>query len=449
MKTKTPPSSRLLAINSLAELAKSKRPLTDIIDEAGNRQSIENTERRLAYEIMFRVLRNYQYLDHILARFCKKPIKKLHPLVHQGLLVGLAQILLLDTIPPFAAVDETIKALKKLGLRPHLTGFVNGVLRAVIRKIGDIPHEDSLNFILNHPKWLTDRWQKKYGKDQMVQICRANNRRSTLVLSVNQAIIDTAGLLRQLSDKNISAEQGRYSENGLLLPGFKGNVGELPGFDTGDFLVMDEGAQLIPLLLSPFVEHGRYLDGCAGLGGKSCYMAQLGHDHHIQVTAVEPQNRRYTQLLENLKRLRLQEAVTPHHQSIEEFAAEKPPLFDGVLLDVPCSGTGVIGRRPDIRWNRTEKDLRAYPQTQMGILKSGSRLVRLGGVLVYATCSLEPEENMELVQHFLKSDSRFELDDCSACLPKTCHRFIDNGCLQTIPDTTIDGFFAARLRRKQ
>lgn len=441
-------SARFVAIDSLARLKQSKKPLSDIVDELVIKQRINDQELRLAHEIMFRVLRHYQYLDHILRGFLKKPINKLHPLVHQGLRVGLAQILFLDGIPPFAAVDETIKALKRLRLRHQLTGLVNGVLRSVIRNLDDIPTEEKLEDILNHPRWLTDRWRKQFGQGEMIRICHSNNRRPKLGLLVNRLVTDRTALLERFNANGIEAEKGNFSNNTLLLSDFKGNISQLPGFDQGAFLVQDQGAQLISLLLFPLAQNGRYLDGCAGLGGKTAHLVQQGREKQVEVFAVEPQNRRYRQLLENLKRLGHTTLVTSSHQTIEDFAAGSSLLFDGVLLDVPCSGTGVIGRRPDIRWNRQQSDLAQYRRTQIEILQCGARLVRPGGVLVYATCSLEPEENMDVINRFLQHNERFQLQDCRDCLPESCHRFIRAGCLQTIPDGSMDGFFAAKLIRK-
>ncbi len=441
-------SARLLAIDSLATLKKTRRPLSDIVDELLIKQRVQDQEMRLAHEIMFRVLRHYQYLDHILTGFLRKPINRLHPLVRQGLRVGLVQILFLDAIPAFAAVDETVKALKQLQIRPQLTGLVNGVLRAVIRKKEHIPNEDDLNTILNHPGWLTDRWCKQFGLAEMKRICRSNNRRPKLGLLVNPLVTDRTTLLERFIEKGIKAHKGRFSDDAILLSDFKGHLNQLPGFDKGAFLVQDEGAQLIPLLLSPYVENGRYLDGCAGLGGKTAHLVQVGGRQQIKVTGVEPQNKRYRRLLDNLERLDHQTKVTCFHQTIDDFAADSPTLFDGVLLDVPCSGTGVIGRRPDIRWNRQQSDLVQYSQAQMEILQCGARLVLPGGILVYATCSLEPEENMDIIDRFCKQDDRFQLQDCRDCLPGSCSRFIRAGCLQTLPDGSMDGFFAARMIRK-
>ena len=453
MKDQHTKTARFLAISTLAKLKQTKRPVTDIFDRLVDKQQVIASERRLAFNLIYGVLRHYQSLDHILAGFCRKPLKKLHPMVHQGLLVGLFQILFLDRIPPSAAVNETVGALKRLKTNARLTGFVNGVLRSIIRKQNQLVHPTELESqqkpILNHPEWLTDRWLKRFGREEMVRICASNNNPATLILRVNSSIISKEDFRHRLVKEGITVNNGRFAPDALILPDFNGSVTDIPGFETGAFQIQDEGAQLIPYLLTPFSENGHYLDGCAGLGGKTCHLSQIGRANHITVTAIEPQKKRFQQLLENLQRLQVDDKVTPYHQSLQDFCASDRGTFDGVLLDVPCSGTGVIGRHPDIRWNREEKELLIYQKTQLQLLEYGARMVGEGGVLVYATCSLAPEENENVVAAFLDTNSHFSLEDLSSCLPEAAQHFIKSGCLQTLPDSSIDGFFAARLARKK
>lgn len=451
MKSKNQKSARFLAINALTQLKKTKLPITVILEKMTVTHAVNDDERRLTLNLIYGVLRHYQYLDHLLAVFCRKPLKKLHPTVHQGLRVGLYQILFLDRIPASAAVNETISALKRLKLSPQLSGLANGVLRAIIRQIEQLPGylelEQQQKLILNHPGWLTERWRDHYGQKQMVQICRSNSKPATLVLRLNNNLTNKDVFQNQLAKQEINVENGRIAPDALVLPGFSGSVTNLPGFENGAFLVQDEGAQLIPFLLMPLTENGQYLDGCAGLGGKTSQLALLGQQYNIKLTATEPQKKRFLQLQANLKRLKIQDQVQHHMQTLEQFSSTNSKTFDGVLLDVPCSGTGVIGRHPDIRWNREESDLIKYRGTQLELLQYGSQIVSKGGILVYATCSLEPEENEQVIEHFLKTNDHFILTDCADVLPEKFHQFVQNKYLRTMPAESIDGFFAARLVR--
>lgn len=453
MKKVTPKTARFLAITILTKLKQTRMPVTALFDEQMQKHAISSSERRLAFNLIYGVLRHYQYLDHILASFCRKPLKKLHPTVHQALRVGLFQILFLDRIPSPAAVNETVDALKTCKGGYQLTGLVNGILRAIIRQQDLLsPHTELRSQkppILNHPEWLTNRWQQHFGSKKMLQICRSNNNQAPLTLRVNPLVTSKKRLFDKLISLGIDVADGVYAPDALILPQYLGSITDLPGFFEGAFQIQDEGAQLIPYLLIPFSKNGHYLDGCAGLGGKTSHLVQLGQESHIHVTAVEPQSARFKLLQENLKRLQMESLATTHFQSLQDFCTHDAKAFDGVLLDVPCSGTGVIGRHPDIRWNRKKEDLLTYQRTQMQLLDCGSKVVRKNGVLIYSTCSLEPEENSAVITSFLKNNDHFHLEDPSVCLPESSHHFVKDNCLQVLPDQRIDGFFAARMVRKQ
>ncbi len=202
------------------------------------------------------------------------------------------------------------------------------------------------------------------------------------------------------------------------------------------------------MLLSPFRNGGKYLDGCAGLGGKTNHILQLGLEHDLIIHAVEPKQRQLQKLLENQLRLFPESHLFVHEENLQDFAKNNTILFDGILIDAPCSGTGVTGRHPDIRWNRKEPDLLQYRERQLDLLKQAAKLLEPEGILVYTTCSLEPEENQNVIHTFLSTHSDFTLTNCAEQLPETAHRLVKNNFFCPHPSTTIDGFFGARMRRK-
>ena len=211
------------------------------------------------------------------------------------------------------------------------------------------------------------------------------------------------------------------------------------------FQVQDEAAQLASLLLGNLPDRARILDGCAGLGGKASHLAEMLPPGGT-VVAVEPDSRRYRLLRENLLRLGQREAVIAVRSDLQSYAASRPDRFDAILIDAPCSGTGVIRRQPDIRWNRRPEDFVQYQQTQVYLLEIAANLLKPGGVLVYATCSLEPEENREAVALFLSRCPRFVLEPAGAFLPETAGGLVDGqGCFRPNPADGLDGFFVARL----
>lgn len=403
-------------------------------------------------QLVYGVLRHRQYLDRILQLLSKTPIRKLDPFVHQAVAVGLYQLFFLERIPESAAVNEAVESCKIAKIPQRLHGFVNGILRQAIRQKSTLATkaltDNDDHPVFNHPEWLTQRWQQNFGFEETTRICQANNCEPSLVLRVNSLSIGRDDFCRTLEESGIPYRQGTYSTEAVFLPGYHGSITSIPGYAEGAFQVQDEAAQLATCLLGPFRSGARYLDGCAGLGGKTSHLLQLAKQHDLQIYAVEPEPHRLKKLRENIARLFPGEGPVIYEGNLQQFSSlHGEILFDGILIDAPCSGTGVTGRHPDIRWNRRPEELMRYQKEQLALLSLAARLVQLNGLLVYATCSLEPEENQEVVNEFLRTHQEFVLTDCSEHLPEPAHRFIENNCFIPHPSETIDGFFAARMQR--
>jgi 16S rRNA (cytosine967-C5)-methyltransferase len=401
--------------------------------------------------LVYGVLRHRHYFDRLLQILCSRPPHKLEPFVYSALSVGLYQLFCLDRIPESAAVNETVKALKAAGLRKHLHGFVNGVLRAALRQRATLPGPndplESGRPVLNHPEWMTARWLERFGASEMERICKVNNNEPQLVLRVNTCRIDQRQLTADFNDRGIGAEPGKYAPDALILAEYQGSISNLPGYEQGYFQVQDEAAQLAVLLLGPFSEHGRYLDACAGLGGKTSYIVQLTEHHDIHIVAVEPEPHRQRLLKENMDRLFPENSLEVCNSNLQEYCRTTPLQFTGILVDAPCSGTGVTGRHPDIRWNRAPDDLPRYHREQLDILEHSADLVVPNGILVYATCSLETEENQDVIGEFLNNRPDYRLTDCGEFLPDAARIFVRDSYFCPHPTESIDGFFAARLQR--
>lgn len=406
-------------------------------------------DRGMVKTILYGVLRQRDYLDHIISRFSSHPLNKMKALTLNTLRVGVFQLLLLDRVPESAAVNETVRALKKSRQPQWLVRFVNGVLRNVARQKEKLPSPDTLargtKPILNHPKWLQDRWQGQFSSETMEQICRYNNCEPPLTLRVNRNKTDRDSFSRLLTAASIAHQPGRYSPNSLTIKDHTGPVDRLPGYDQGLFQVQDEAAQLATLLFPPFSRGQRILDGCAGLGGKTCGLAQLLNSSS-QLIAVEPDSRRTRLLRDNLTRLQLNALVDIRENTLQQFAQNSPDPFDAILIDAPCSGTGVIRRQPDIRWNRKPEDLPAYQALQLDLLDLAASLLAPGGSLVYATCSLEQEENQEVIHKFLTIHPRFRVINAADRLPGEARTLVDEaGYFRPHPANGLDGFFGCAL----
>lgn len=444
-----PLSSRLLALDVLCAWNDSGTPINAVFDRITSTNKVEPKDLQLANAMVLGILRQQQYLDHILATFAKHPLRKMKIRTLVALRLGIFQLLLLDRIPESAAVNETILAFKAVRQPKWLVNFVNGVLRNVARKKQSLPTPAQATIkgqsIPNHPDWLVKRWQQRFGQGKTAAICKTNNQQPGLTLRTNTGNISRNQLQALLTEADYQSHPGIFSPEALILPQARGTITELPGYEQGFFQVQDEAAQLASHLLSP--QAGRkYLDGCAGLGGKTGHLATMAADT-TQITAIEPDKRRYQLLLKNLNRLGHKQVLT-WNMTLEQFARQNKDQFDGILLDAPCSGTGVIRRQPDIRWNRRAEDLAAYQKQQLQLLETAASLLAETGILVYATCSLEANENEEVVAAFLARHQQFTSDHAGEYLPENALQLVSKaGFFQPTPADGLDGFFAARLRR--
>ncbi len=451
MTIKTARTSRFAAIETLSRLQRTRYPVKPLFENVAEECNLLGSERGLARNLVWGVLRRREYLDLLLNKLCNRPIDKLDTFVYSALSVGLYQLFCLDRIPESAAVNETVNALKVAGLKKHLHGFVNGVLRASIRQQDDLPRPDTPDAtgqpLLNHPAWLTQRWENRFGRQEMARICAVNNCEPQLVLRVNSSRISRQQLIADLKKLGIAAFPGTFAPDSLVLPDYQGAITSLPGYAHGYFQVQDEAAQLASLLLGPFTPNSSYLDACAGLGGKTSHIMQLTAEYASNIVAVEPEPQRQRLLQENIDRLFPEGKLTICKTSLQDYCRISRLQFAGVLVDAPCSGTGVTGRHPDIRWNRNEEELPRYQFNQLDILHHASELVAPLGILVYATCSLEIEENQEVIEKFLTTHTNFSSTDCSSYLPEDAASCIDGKFFCPHPTESIDGFFAARLQR--
>ena len=445
-------SSRYIAIEILCRWEKSRLPVDQVLEKIFSGIIFNDPrDRQLAMSMVYGVIRWRGYLDWVIGEFSKYSLAKMKPRTLQGLRVGIFQLFFLDRIPASAAINETVQALKEMKQPKWLTGFVNGILRNVKRQLHNIatpfnkmPLPEAA--LLSHPEWLIRRWKNRYGDKLATAICLENNREGPLCLRTNTTLTTTDELLEKFNKAGLKAEQGKHSPLSVKLVDYHGPVINIPGFREGLFQVQDEAAQLVTMLLGPLEKNRFYLDGCAGLGGKTSHLAQMLPPEG-KLVAIEPNIERLKKLRENLARLRLETAVTIIEGTIDSLLPDMKEKFTGILIDAPCSGLGVIRRHPDIRWNRTQDDLLRYQEKQSAILDSAAQLLAPGGTLVYITCSTEPEENEAVINTFLTKHSRFLGSNCGELLLENGSPLVDNnGFFRSLPgQDDLDGFFAARL----
>ncbi|MFO8140353.1 MAG: 16S rRNA (cytosine(967)-C(5))-methyltransferase RsmB [Marinobacter sp.] len=378
----------------------------------------------------------FHRLDSELKQRLKKPLRMPDRVVHHLMLVALFQLRFSEQAT-YAVLNETVEACRELD-KPHLTGLVNGVLRAAEREGAPEPEDDSSRF--SHPVWMIEKLKHNWP-DDWPAILSANNTQAPMTLRVNALRFSRDDYLNLLEQAGIGAQPTRFAPFGIQLER-PVPVDRLPWFDDGAASVQDEAAQLCTTLLD--LQPGqRVLDACAAPGGKTCAILEACAGL-AEVVAIDESAERLPRVQENLDRLDLVATLT------EADAANTGQWWDGqafdrILLDVPCSATGVIRRHPDIKLLRRESDILPLAGIQLGLLQAMWSILKPGGRLVYATCSVFPQENHRIIQRFLKQQEQALLIQIDAAWGQN----MDTG-RQLLPDPhSHDGFFYAVLEKPE
>jgi 16S rRNA (cytosine967-C5)-methyltransferase len=346
-------------------------------------------------------------------------------------------------------VNESVEVEKAASPVParRKPRLVNAVLRSLLRQKArfqlPIRCEAALSDIAintSHPEWLIRRWIRRFGEDGARRLAEANNKVPALTVRVNSLRTTRDALISLMADNGVEAAPTLYSPDGVVLNDIRSH--SALSFAHGLFVVQDEASQLISYLLDPQPME-KVLDACAAPGGKTTHIAQLMRDSG-EITAVEKDADRINLLRDNIGALGIRSVILLNYD-IGELTEEGP--FDRILLDAPCSATGVIRRNPDIKYRRKERDLIDYREQQIRLLHAASRLLKEGGILVYSVCSTEPEEGEQVVNEFLKTSGNFRIIDAEAHFLKS---FMHEGFLRTYPHLyNMDGFFGVALCRKR
>lgn len=455
------PGARRVALETLLAIERTEVFADDALDRSLSRAGLDVRDRALAFELVYGVLRHRATLDWRLDQVADRTIARLPSLVRIALRLGAYQLLYLGRIPPSAAVNESVKLMR---FGPHRqskawTGFVNAVLRSLIREPTPPwpdPAKDpvtALSVRYSCPTWLTQRWLHRFGFATAQSLCSATNTIPPLTIRTNTLRLTRDALEADLVRAGYQVSPTTVSPVGLVLEKC-GPVTELPQFRAGAFYVEDEAGQLVPLILDPQPGE-RVLDACAAPGGKATHLAALMQNRG-EIVAIDRSQRRLRLLQENCRRLGVRILTTVTADMTRDLREEGKvggglfnERFDRILLDAPCSGLGVLRRHPEGKWQKAASLLAPYQATQIQMLEQAGRLLRPGGVLVYSTCSTEPDENEDVIEHFCKAHAEFRREPVSSWLPPTaCVLLNAQGDLSTMfAPYPMDAFFAARLRK--
>jgi 16S rRNA (cytosine967-C5)-methyltransferase len=435
------PRERALAVLCGAE----RGTFADSLLEAARRE-FEGRDSAFILELVYGVLRHRSLLDWTLDRFSANPLGTTDIETRNILRLGAYQLLFLDRVPASAAVNTSTELSKEYGRK---SGYVNGLLRSLERSRNALPppaFDDpvrQLSVRYSHPEWLVRRWVARFGRERTGKLLTACNRPAPLIIRTNILRATRDELKQALVAEGADARETLYSPAGLELLSSPG-LNNLAAFLEGRFLVQDEAAQLVGMMVAP-AQGDTVLDACAAPGGKATHLAEL-MGNRGSVVALDSDAGRLNRVAENSARL----GTTIVRPVVGDAAKYREALFDKVLVDAPCSGLGVLRRHPDGRWTKGEKIVAERRTVQRNILKNCATLLKPGGALVYATCTTEPEENEDLINAFIASGrGEFRIDDPRQYLPPQAHPLVGpDGFFRTFPDEpSLDGFFGARLVR--
>jgi 16S rRNA (cytosine967-C5)-methyltransferase len=446
-----PHDARTLALAVLLQCLRKDAFVQEALDQHLQQTPLPDPDRRLATQLVYGVLRRRGTLDWLLRPLVHREPHKVEPWLWEALRLGAYQLLLLTHIPPHAALFETVELAARWG-QPRGKGFLNGVLRKIAalstpdpapgpaanalpltdgnyRRLSRAALPDPTANPVEYlsagyawPPWLTARWFARFGYPECVRLGFWFAGPAPVWLRCNTLRTDRESLLQKLQEAGIAAEAGEHPQ-AIRLKDWA-PVRELPGFADGLFVVQDESAMAAASALAP--EPGMcVLDLGAAPGGKASHLAELMQNHG-RVIASDPDTRRLEQVVTTSRRLGL--------SIIDACAPDVQPLgpFDAALVDVPCSNTGVLGRRPEVRWRLMRADWPHLVRLQTKMLLQGCEHVRPGGAVVYSTCSIEPEENQQVVRNVLTAMRDFALEAEA----------------ESVPGRPADGGYWARLRRR-
>ncbi|MBE0447156.1 MAG: 16S rRNA (cytosine(967)-C(5))-methyltransferase RsmB [Actinobacteria bacterium] len=446
-----PKTSREVALEVIHRVHKTGSYANLLLPKKLQESGLDRRDRAFVTELTYGTLRAKGTLDWIIKRYSKQRLEKIPDLVLDLIRMSSYQIIYMD-VPDRAAVNEAIVLAKKY-FHPGISKFVNGLLRTIAREKEKLPwpnrEKDPLKYIslkYFHPLWMVKMWVEEFGIEETEALCEANNRIPRLTIRVNTLKVTPEKLSEVLRQAGWEVEPGRYLKEALSIRGV-GDISKLPQFKEGYFYVQDESSMVISHVVDP--QPGEtVLDAAAAPGGKTTHMAELMQNKG-QIISVDINPNRVNLMKQNIERMGATIALALKADVTKLRPVVKKPV-DRILLDAPCSGLGVLSRRPDARWAKKPEQIDGLSHLQTDMLVSAADLVKPGGVLVYSVCTLTKQETRLVVERLLRVREDFYVEDVSPYLPEALRADVKDGVIQLLPyKHGIDGLFIARLRREE
>lgn len=472
-------SARSIALFVLVESLEHGRKLNEVLREQQMiYQYLPKQERSFLNRLCKGVTERVIELDYVIDQFSKTKTQKLKPVIREILRMGVYQILYMTQVPDSAACNESVKLARKKGFA-GLSGYVNGVLRSVVRNKDSISYPDPsdlcnyLSVCYSLPEWLVEYELGMYGEKITESMAKASLMESKTSIRVNRKKSSKEKLKKKLTEARITVEEGRYAEDCLVISGYD-HVEQIPGFFEGEFQIQDESSMLACLaaglgdgtLSFSKDKKLKILDVCASPGGKTLYLSELVGEYG-RVFARDLTESKVERIEENIERMqadnvevKVWDATVPDEEILSVTEEER---YDLVLADLPCSGLGVLGKKSDIKGRIRREDLTELKELQKQILSVVADYVRPGGILIYSTCTVNEGENTENAEEFLASHPDFQKFDIRKHLPKPLlldeetikkeyERYPSNSdnAIQIIQGLyPMDGFFIAGFQKKE
>ena len=434
--------ARETALNVLIACRKEGGWSNGVLKEYCHRDRLDSRDSALAARLCYGVIQNRGLLDFYLQQLLTGRTKDLHPAVHDILHLGLYQLYLMDKIPESAAVNESVELAKKYCRKQrNASGLINAVLRNAVRSKDSLKQPVSWEDKYSHPGELINLLKSYVGKERIEPMLRANNAIAPMTAQVNTLKTAAAQLQARLETEGVTAEPHPWLPDCLVLSG-TGNIEQLHSFREGMFYIQDAAAKL-SILCAEIQPGQNVLDCCAAPGGKS-FAAAMAMAGEGSITSCDVHGHKIDLIARGAERLGLTN-ITARQQDATAFRPDWQNQFDRVIADVPCSGLGIIRKKPDIRYKNLSS-LAELPALQEKILHNAARYVKPGGLLLYATCTLVQEENEGMVEKFLRTHPEFTTEPLPLAAPFSQNK---TGMLTLVPgEYDTDGFFFCRLRRK-
>ena len=410
---------------------------------------IDEKDRGFVTEVIYGTLKYQIKLDYILNQFSKTPIHRMKPLIRNVMRMSVYQMLYLDKVPTSAVINEAVKIAKKRKFH-NLSGFVNGLLRNIDRQRAEIhyPNKDkdpvvamSISYAI--PEWIIEDWLKAYPKEEVEAICEALNERAEVCVRYNTLKVTEEQFKTALASEGITLKEGALLEEAYYLKGVQ-NLQNYPSFKRGEWTVQDESAMLVAHVMAP-QKGDKILDMCSAPGGKSIHMAELMKNEG-QIVSCDVHAHKLELIAKNAERM----GITIISPTLQDGTVHNPDFveaFDKVLLDAPCSGLGIMKRKPDIRGHKSKEGLLEIVALQKRLIQEGICYVKPGGRFLYSTCTISYEENEGMVS-YIKSLG-LELENIVDTIPNPLKQAVkEKGMIQILPHMAhTDGFFIASFKK--